>query len=257
MNWAIVDTGTFDYAADAWGYSYGPPPNGIRDRGHCARASSISPSCPTAAELDPTFRQFQMVGEVERRYQLFGQPGKVAVTGFLTRGRMASFADAINLAAMTGDPADTAAVRRYRGRSGLSVNVEQQVTADIGVFARAGVSSGNVEPYEFSDIDRTVALGATVSGKQWGRPDDSFGIAGVANGISKQHEAYFNAGGLGILAGDGRLPNPGGEYIIETFYGFPVSFWRVTLDYQLVVNPAYNRDRGPASVFGARARAQF
>ena len=23
MNWALIDTGTFDYAADAWGYTYG------------------------------------------------------------------------------------------------------------------------------------------------------------------------------------------------------------------------------------------
>ena len=23
MNWALVDTGSFDYAADAWGYTYG------------------------------------------------------------------------------------------------------------------------------------------------------------------------------------------------------------------------------------------
>ena len=23
FNWALVDTGTFDYAADAWGYTYG------------------------------------------------------------------------------------------------------------------------------------------------------------------------------------------------------------------------------------------
>ncbi len=34
-------------------------------------------------------------------------------------------------------------------------------------------------------------------------------------------------------------------------------FWHVTLDYQFIVNPAYNRDRGPVSVFGARLHAQF
>jgi high affinity Mn2+ porin len=257
MNWAIVDTGTFDYAADAWGYTYGAAAEWYQGP-WTARAGIFDLSIvPNSTELDPTFRQFQMIGEIERRYELWGRPGKVAVTGFLMRGRMGSFADAINLAAMTGDPADTALVRRYRSRSGLSVNAEQQVTDDIGVFARAGIASGNIEPYEFSDIDRTVAAGATVSGKKWGRPDDAFGIAGVANGISKQHEAYFNAGGLGILVGDGQLPNPGGEYILETFYSFPIWFWRATLDYQLIVNPAYNRDRGPVSVFGTRLRAQF
>jgi high affinity Mn2+ porin len=32
---------------------------------------------------------------------------------------------------------------------------------------------------------------------------------------------------------------------------------RVTLDYQLIANPAYNRDRGPVSVLGLRVHAQY
>jgi high affinity Mn2+ porin len=91
----------------------------------------------------------------------------------------------------------------------VSLNLEQQISSELGVFARAGIASGGVEPYEFSDIDRTLAAGLSLGGKQWGRPDDSIGIAGVVNGISSAHKAYFNAGGLGILAGDGRLPKPG------------------------------------------------
>ena len=96
-------------------------------------------------------------------------------------------------------------VRRYTSRSGVSLNLEQQISPDLGMFARAGIASGGVEPYEFSDIDRTLAAGLSLSGKQWGRPDDTIGIAGVVNGISGAHKGYFNAGGLGILAGDGQL----------------------------------------------------
>jgi hypothetical protein len=48
------------------------------------------------------------------------------------------------------------------------------------------------------------------------------------------HQAFLNAGGLGILVGDGQLPNPGSEKIIEMYYGFPVFSWRVTFDYQFV-----------------------
>ncbi len=139
----------------------------------------------------------------------------------------------------------------------MNVNLGQQVADGIGIFARAGFADGNVEPYEFTDIDRTASVGASFSGKRWGRPDDNFGIAGVVNGISSVHQAYLNAGGLGILVGDGRLPHPGLEQILETYYSFPVGDWRVTADYQLIVNPAYNRDRGPVSVIGARLRTQF
>jgi high affinity Mn2+ porin len=79
----------------------------------------------------------------------------------------------------------------------------------------------------------------------------------VVNGISGVHQAFLNAGGLGILVGDGMLPHPGLEQIIETYYALPVSFFKLTLDYQFIANPAYNRDRGPVSVVGARLHAQF
>ena len=121
------------------------------------------------------------------------------------------------------------------------------------MFARAGFANGNIEPYDFADIDRTVAAGLSLAGKQWGRPDDTFGFAGVVNGITKIHEQFFNAGGLGILVGDGMLPHPGPEQIIETYYALPVSFFKLTLDYQFIVNPGYNEDRGPVSVVSARA----
>ena len=79
----------------------------------------------------------------------------------------------------------------------------------------------------------------------------------MVNGISKEHQEFFNDGGLGILVGDGMLPHPGPEQIIETYYELPVSYFRLTLDYQFIVNPAYNEDRGPVSVIGARVHAQF
>jgi high affinity Mn2+ porin len=257
MNWALIDTGTFDYASDAWGFTYGAAAEWYQGdwtvRGGVFDLSIV----PNSTELDPQFSQFQWLGEIERRYQLWGQPGKLAVTGFLSRGRMGSFEDAIALAAVTGGPADIAAVRRYNSRGGISVNLEQQITEELGLFARAGFANGDIEPYEFTDIDRTVAAGLALAGKSWGRPDDTVGLAGVINGITGVHEAFLNDGGLGILVGDGMLPHPGLEHIVEAYYQLPVSYFKLTLDYQLIVNPAYNTDRGPASVVSARVHAQF
>jgi len=82
-------------------------------------------------------------------------------------------------------------------------------------------------------------------------------VAGIINNISTSHQTFLNNGGLGILIGDGQLPHPGLEHIVETYYMFPFYGWRVTVDYQLISNPAYNRDRGPASVFGTRFHMQF
>jgi high affinity Mn2+ porin len=257
MNWSLIDTGTFDYASDAWGFTYGAAAEWYQGAWTLRFGLFDLSVVPNSTILDSSFKQFQSIVELEHRHEIAGQPGKIAVTGFLTRGRMGRFDDAVRLSELTGEPANTALVRRYQSRSGVSFNLEQQVTADLGVFARAGIAGGAIEPYEFTDIDRTVAAGLSLAGKQWGRPDDTLGIAGVVNGISDAHKAYFNAAGLGILVGDGRLPNPGPEKIAEIYYSFPIANWRATLDYQFIANPGYNRDRGPASVIGTRLRAQF
>ena len=258
MNWSVVDTGTFDYAADPWGYTYGAAAEWFQGnwtlRGGLFDLSIV----PNNIQLDPTFQEFQWVGEIERRYDLWGHRGKIAVTGFLSRARMGSFENAIALATVTGGSADIAAVRQYQGRGGVSMNIEQEITSDLGAFIRAGWADGNVEPYEFTDIDRTVAGGVSLSGKQWGRPDDTVGVAGVVNGIASVHQAFFNAGGLGILIGDGQLPNPGLEQIIEAYYSYALTAsTRLSADYQFIVNPAYNTQRGPANVFAGRLHAQF
>jgi high affinity Mn2+ porin len=258
LNWTIADTGTFDYAADAWAYTYGTAVEWYQGQWTVRGGVFDLSTAPNSPALDTSFTQFQWVGEIERRYELWGQPGKLAVTGFLTRGRMGSFEDAIQLAALTGGPADITAVRRYQSRGGVSLNLEQQITEQLGLFARAGWADGNIEPYEFTDVDRTVAAGVSLNGKQWGRPDDTVGVAGVVNGITKVHQEFLNAGGLGILIGDGMLPHPGPEQIIETYYNYAMSSsTHVTFDYQFIENPGYNTDRGPVSVLGGRFHWQF
>ncbi len=264
LNWSLINAGTFDYAGDAWGYTYGAAVEwyqsdwtlrgGVFDLS-ATPAGGISPS---SYGLDPTFGQFQLVAEIERRYSLWDQPGAIKVTGFLSRGRAGEFAAVIALSQATGTPADINAVRSYSSRPGVSVNWQQQVTDSVGVFARAGWADGNVEPWDFTDIDRTVSGGVSLNGKPWGRPDDTIGIAGVINAISAVHEQFFNDGGLGILIGDGMLPHPGLEQIIETYYSYALTAsMRLTADYQFINNPGYNTDRGPANVFSGRVHWQF
>jgi high affinity Mn2+ porin len=264
LNWSVINAGTFDYAADAWAYTYGAAAEWYQGRWTLRggifdlSATPTGGISPLGRGLDPTFDQFQLVGEIEERHELWGQPGKLKITGFLNRGRAGEFQDAIDLAAVTGQPADINAVRTYTSRPGVSLNLEQQVSENWGVFARAGWADGSVEPWDFTDIDRTVSGGVSISGKQWSRPDDTIGIAGVVNGISSVHEAFLNAGGLGILVGDGKLPDPGLEEIIEAYYSYALSSpTRLTFDYQFIANPAYNTDRGPVNVFAGRFHMQF
>jgi high affinity Mn2+ porin len=264
FNWSLINAGTFDYAGDAWGYTYGAALEWYQGR-WTVRAGvfdlSATPAggdSPEAYGLDSSFKQLQYVWEIEERHELGGRPGKVKVTGFVSEGRAGLFQDAINLALATGQPADINAVRSYHAKPGVSVNIEQQVTTDLGVFARAGWADGTVEPWDFTDIDGTVQAGVSFSGKQWGRPNDRVGIAGVINSISGVHQEFFNLGGLGILVGDGILPHPGLEKLIEAYYSYSLTAeTKFTFDYQFIDNPAYNTDRGPVNLFAGRVHWQF
>ena len=103
-----------------------------------------------------------------------------------------------------------------------------------------------------------MQAGVSINGKLWGRSADTVGVAGVVNGISNDHIAFFNAGGLGILVGDGQLPHYATENIIEAYYSYALTpSTRLTFDYQFINNPGYNRDRGPANFFAARVHWQF
>ena len=258
LNWTLIDTGSFDYAADAWGFTYGAAAEWYSGPWSLRAGWFDLSDVPNSTTLDPRFQQTQAVVEGERRYEIGSRLGKIALTGFLTHGRMASFADALVLAATTDQPADTALVRRMRARVGVSLNIEQQVTGDLGAFLRAGIADGRYEAYEFADVDRTVAFGLSQGGNPWGREDDHLAAAVVVNAASSQRQAYLAAGGLGILLGDGRLPHPGVETSLETYYSLHVvKGVHATIDYQLIDNPGYNRDRGPASVLAIRLHAQY
>jgi high affinity Mn2+ porin len=171
---------------------------------------------------------------------------------------MALLSDVFASAVPDGQPLDPAPLRRFRTRSGISLLLDQALADDLGVFARSGSASGNVEAYEFTDVDRSSSAGVWVAGHAWGRARDVVGAATIRNSISNERARFLNAGGLGILVGDGRLPHAGAERILEVYYRLAVaSDSHVTLDYQRVTNPAYNRDRGPVSILALRVHTEF
>jgi high affinity Mn2+ porin len=173
-------------------------------------------------------------------------------------GQIGAYDEATAIAQTTGQPADIAAVRSFHTKFGVALNLQQQVAADIGLFARMSAAQGKYEAFEFTDVNRSVALGLSINGSRWQRADDRFGLGAAFNHASSAAERFFDAGGLGILVGDGQLPHPGSERILETYYSFfIVRGVRLSLDYQFIDNPAYNRDRGPVSVFGVRVHGQI
>jgi len=133
------------------------------------------------------------------------------------------------------------------------LDAEQQLSANVGAFLRAGWSDGRNETWAFTEIDRTASLGLSFNGALWKREKDVAGIAGVINGLSDDHRRYLAAGGYGFIIGDGAL-NYAPETIVEAYYLLALTdAFSLTADYQFIANPAYNADRGPVNVIGVRA----
>jgi high affinity Mn2+ porin len=258
MNWAIVESGAFDDAADAWGFSKGTAIEWTQSwwtlRGGFFDLSTI----PNTTILDQKFTQHEWVGELEERHQLGDHPGKLKLLGYANYGKMGSYQDALKLQQQTGSSApDTSLVRRFASRPGFAINLEQEVASNMGVFARASMNDGSEEAFDFTEINKSIAAGLSLRGDRWGRHDDTVGVAAVVNGLSSGAQAYFAAGGMGILIGDGNL-NYGTEKIFESYYSLNASdHIKLSFDYQYVINPAYNQDRGPVSIYGTRLHAEF
>jgi high affinity Mn2+ porin len=258
MNWSIIDSGAFDYAADSWGYTVGAAMEWTQGDWTLRGGYFALSTAPNAETLDTSFRQNSGVAEIERRFKLMGRPGAIRALAFVDRGRIARYEDALALATTTHTVPDVALVRRAGSKAGYAVNLEQEIADGVGMFARTSTDNGKDEAFEFTEINRSVSAGLSFKGNHWGRPGDTFGAAAVINGLSEQARAYFAAGGNGILIGDGRLPHYGNERIFETFYSGHINkSLSIAADFQYIWNPAYNPDRGPVTVYGLRLHAKF
>ena len=258
MNWSLWESAAFDMPSDLPGFTRGAVVE-LNRKDWAVRVGAFEvPTEPNSDTL--SFRTVSTIAEVEERHTLFGQPGKLRVGGFANRVRTANFSDVF--ATLAADPTletmtATALARRQNWRYGVYANLEQQVVQDVGVFARASWNDGRSESVSFTDVDRSLAGGVSIKGSFWGRKDDTVGIGAAVNALSAPHRAWFAAGGLGLLIGDGQL-NYRTEDILEAYYAWVIQKGLVTtFDYQFIANPAYNADRGPVSIFSARVHAEW
>jgi high affinity Mn2+ porin len=206
------------------------------------------------------FSRGEYVAEAELRFTPYNRPGILKAGVFLNSAFAGSYNEATTLAAIGATTAENtiAQTRQTRTKYGYYLNLQQEITDDIGVFGRWSWNNGQTEIMSFTDIDASLSLGASIKGTSWGRPDDRIGIGGAFNMVSPAHIGFLAAGGLGPLVGDGQLPHYRPEKVIETYYALQLFKGLIaTADYQLLVDPAYNADRGPVHVFSGRLHASF
>jgi high affinity Mn2+ porin len=255
MNWGLMANEAWDYPADSLGFQTGLAAE-LTEPGWSVRYGFFQmPRTSNGMAQDQHYLDaWAMVTELEWRFNISGHPGAVRALGYLNQANMGSYQAALDSPTR---PADIEATREYRHKFGFGLNFEQELIANIGILARLGWSDGRNEAWAFADVDRAASAGLSVKGTFWHRPNDTAGIGDAVNAISDVHQRFLAAGGTGILAGDGAL-NYALENALETYYDAQI--WKSlhgTLDYQFVVNPAFNRDRGPVSFFSARVHWEF
>jgi high affinity Mn2+ porin len=255
MNWSMWAPGAFDYSADKVGLSYGATAEFNQKQWALRSGYFLMQSVSNSNNFDTkVFERGTYVVELETRYSLFNQPGKLRTIAWLNSAFSGSYRETLDNPALNLDIAQT---RTGRIKYGYAVNLEQALSDEIGVFGRWSWNDGKTEIMAFADIDASLALGASIKGTRWGRPDDVIGIGGVINALSRDHRDFIAAGGLGVLIGDGQL-NYRRERILESYYAYALNKQlTLTGDYQLITNPAYNADRGPVSVFSGRLHGEF
>lgn len=285
MNWALMANATWDYPADALGFTTGIAIEWNRPKWTLRygwlqmskyrnqfTAESLYLTIPSEPESGDgkIFEDWGMVTELEHRHTLGAHSGAVRLLAFDNRANMGSYKAAVALAnepstiAVFGTPAKFLATANgitggiddthaLRNTWGFGLNMDQAITESIGVFSRVGWNRGQNESFEFTDANWTATFGASIKGEKWKEPDDVIGAAFITSGISRANQAYLADGGIGILTGDGFL-NYGSEKNVELYYDHKISkYFRAALDYQLVDDPAFNRDRGPVpGIFAIR-----
>jgi high affinity Mn2+ porin len=248
MNWALMANAAYDYPADALGFTTGIAIEWNRPKWtlrygwfqmskyrNSFTAESLYLTLPTQAGAGDgkIFQNWGMVTELEHRHSIRTRPGAVRLLAFDNRANMGSYKAAIALAnapatlAVWGTPAaflasandvtggidDTHALRNTWG---FGLNMDQEITKTIGAFSRIGWNSGQNESFEFTDSNWTATFGTSIKGERWKQPDDVIAL------------------------------NYGPEKNVELYYDHKISkYFRTTVDYQFVDDPAFNRDRGP------------
>jgi hypothetical protein len=251
LNWTIMTSGAYDFAADTRGYTYGGVVEYFKNDWVIRAAHVAMPKVPDLTDLDNSLsHDYGDQVEVTHDLLLDDQTGKIRVLLFSNHGFMGRYKDALN--ASPSNP-DLLQVRRDGvTKWGYALNLEQNLNDQLGVFLRWSWNDGQSETEAFTDVSHSFSGGTVLKGMKWHRPEDVIGLGFAVNGINASEIQYLQQGGLTPFLGDGHL-NYANERIIEMYYSAQIlkgAF--ATLDYQHTENPGYNQDRGSVDFLSIR-----
>ncbi len=251
LNWSIMDFGAWDYAADTYGYTQGAY---LEWDGPIWTARFAEVLMPTQANgpvlSDDIVHDRSENAEADLNWGSAGSAGALRLLGYWNHADMGNYRQTLDTPSdgMAVGASATQGAEKY----GFGVNLEQALGTEAGMFLRVSYSPGNEESFVYTAIDRSVSLGGVLDGGLWGRAEDRIGVAAAVNGLNPAHAEYLAAGGYDFIIGDGSL-DYGLEGILEAYYD--IALWgglSLTPDFQYIVDPGYDRLRGPVAVYGLR-----
>lgn len=266
MNWGNMTYLAYDYAADARGYSWGLAGEWYLDNWVMRASRMLAPKSPNGRDLNwQIFNTYGDQIEVERQHNIADLPGKVSVLAYRNKMMLARFSDATNYV-IQNNAQGTQAINNVRNnmqyKTGIGLHGEQALTKDLGIYGRAFTSDGHTETMSFTEADNSISVGMGMNGTSWKRPNDSIGISMMQNGLSSYRRSYLQAGGVSYFIGDYASPSQTISYsperIGEVYYNATViKNVLAGLNFQHIINPAYNSARGPVNILSFRVHAEF
>ena len=256
FNWALWSSVAWDYPADTKGYTYAIVTEFIQPDFAVRAAVAMEPTTANGMEMDMDLKNaFGIVLELEKSFYINNRKGISRILLYQNRAHMGSYSEAINNPVYNLDITKTDEYGRTK--SGFAINNEFSLTDNIGTFLKYSWNDGKTETWAFTEIDRALSLGFLFNHLKIIRNDDEIGLACAINGLSDEHKEYLSKGGYGFIIGDGAL-NYALETIFELYYKTVLfDHLSITPDYQFVINPAYNKDRGPVNIFSLRAHYEL
>jgi high affinity Mn2+ porin len=254
MNWSLMANGAWDYPANTRGYTWNLVAEYVRENWAIRAASSLVPTYANGPTLNSDWVNNQSnTLEYELSTKIGVKEGKLRLLTFRTTTYMGNYEMTTKMA----NPDITTTRVNGRTKYGFGLNYEQELSAQSGIFFRGSWNDGQNETWAFTEIDHAIS-GGYVNKNPFNRKDDVFSLGAALNGISTQHRNYLAKGGYGFIIGDGKLPNYALESILELNYAAKITEWlTISPDYQLIINPAYNSDRGPVHAFALRFHTGF
>ncbi|MDR3579457.1 MAG: carbohydrate porin [Oryzomonas sp.] len=259
LNYDFLFNTSWDYAADTRGYSYGITTALYQPRWRLALGVFMEPNTVNGAVYD-----WMNTQELGYNLELTLKPNNagtvVRLLTYFNEARMGDYNAALALGQSTSSVPSLLNVEKQGGtKYGFAVNFEQPLAdeGETGIFGRLGWNDGTHETWAYVESDRHASLGGQINGVHWGRKEDCIGLAYGISGLSTQHKDYLKAKGIGMLLGDDGL-NYGLEQVFEAYYRVQLGpYVQITPDFQLIQNPGFNKDRGPAEVYGLRTHVSF